>query len=496
VAPAVTGAPRDTGRRSVVPVLGTLVVAALCFSLAQTTVVAALPEISRHYGISATAASWAVTAYMLSASVCTPLVGKLGDVHGRGRVLGWVMAVFALGSLVCALAPSIGVLIAGRVLQGAAGGVFPLAFGIINDELPPGRRALGVGLVSGMFGGGAAIGLPLAGVIVDHGELTWIFWGLLLAVPGAVLAWTVVPPSPVHARRSMDWRGAAVLSAGLAGVLMAISEGNGWGWTSVATLGCAAAGLGTLVLFCRLQNRTREPLVDLRVLRQRAVLATNVAGFCTGTAMFSAFVLIPQLAQVQPAQAGYGLGLSLTQAGLVTLPMVGMMVVAAPLAGVVGARFGFRAVLSGGGAIGSAAFAVLAVAHGSTAVVFGGMLLLGIGVALAFAGMSILTMVSVQAQDVGIATAINTIMRTVGAALGTALVTAILTAHPVAGTVLPTEGAFVAAFVVCSAVSLLGAGVALSIPPDGPRALARAAGRGGSAPAGGPFRVMEPSRDR
>jgi MFS family permease len=455
-------------------VLGTLVVAALCFSLAQTTVVAALPAISREYGVSATTASWAVTVYMLSASVCTPLVGKLGDVHGRGRVLGWVMAVFALGSLLCALSSSIGVLLAGRALQGAAGGVFPLAFGIINDELPPDRRALGVGLVSGMFGGGAAIGLPLAGVIVDHGELAWIFWALLIAVPGAVLAWTVVPPSPVHVRRRMDWRGAGVLSAGLAGVLLAISEGNGWGWTAPATVGCFAGGLALLVAFLALQARTPEPLVDVRVLRRRSVLATNIAGLCCGTAMFSAFVLVPQLAQADPSRVGFGLGLSLTQAGLVTVPMVGMMLVAAPLAGLVGGRLGFRVVLAGGAAIGATAFALLAVAHGSTAVVFGGVFLLGVGIALAFAGMSILTMVAVPAHDVGIATAINTIMRTIGAALGTALVTAILAAHPIAGTAQPTEGAFVGAFVLCAVIALAGAGAALWIPPDRPARHGRA----------------------
>lgn len=456
------------GWRATAPVLGTVAVAALAFSVAQTTVVAALPEVARHYGTSPTTASWAVTAYMLSASVCTPLAGKLGDVHGKGRVLGWVLLIFSAGSVVCALAPSIGVLLGGRVLQGAAGGAFPLAFGIISDELPPERRASGVALVSGMFGGGAAIGLPLAGVAVAAGGLSWIFWGLLVALPGAVLAWTVVPPSPVRPRRAMDWRGAAVLSLGLVGVLMGISQSGRWGWTSAATLGTVAAGLAVLAGFLVLQARTPEPLVDVRVLRRRAVLVTNLAGLGCATAMFSAFVLVPQLAQAAPERAGYGLGLSLTQAGLVTVPMVGMMLLAAPLAGALGRLLGFRLVLATGGLLGAVAFLMLAVAHGSTAALVAGVFVLGVGVALAFAGMSMLIIAAVPPADVGIATGINTIMRTIGAALGTALVTAILTGHPIAGTAIPTEDAYVGAFLLCAGVSLLSGVAALGVPADRP----------------------------
>jgi EmrB/QacA subfamily drug resistance transporter len=450
--------------RAVAGVLGVLLVAALCFSVAQTTVLAALPEIARRFDTSAVTASWTVTAYLLSASVATPLAGKLGDVVGKGRVLGWVLVVFSVGSIVCALAPSIGWLIGGRVLQGVAGGVFPLAFGIVHDELPADRRALGVGLVSGMFGAGAAVGLPLAGVVIEHGELSWIFWGMLVAsLPGALAAWSVVPPSPVRARRRIDGRGALTLSAGLVVTLLGISQANRWGWESPATVLCLVGGVAILVAFVALQARTADALVDVRVLRRRAVLATNVAGLCSGMAMFSAFVLVPQFAHA-PTSSGYGLGLSLTDAGLVTVPMVAMMLVAAPLASAIGARIGFRLVLAAGLATGSAAFLLLAVSHGSVFAVVAGVTVLGIGIALAFAGMSVLVIAAVPSRDIGIATGINTIMRTIGAAFGTAIVTAILTADRIPGTVLPTEDAYIAAFLFSAAVALVGIGVALSVP--------------------------------
>lgn len=458
-------APSGAGAaRAIAGVLGVLLVAALCFSLAQTTVLAALPDIGRRFDTSTVTASWTVTAYLLAASVATPLAGKLGDVVGKGRTLGWVLLVFSAGSVVCAVAPSIGWLIAGRTLQGVAGGAFPLAFGIAHDELPAQRRALGVGLVSAMFGAGAAIGLPLAGVVISHGQLSWIFWGMLgLSLPGALAAWCVVPASPVRTRRRIDIPGALVLSAGLVVTLLGISQANRWGWSSAATVLCLVGGVALLVAFVALQARTADALVDVRVLRGRAVLATNLAGLCAGTAMFSAFVLVPQFAHA-PRATGYGLGLSLTDAGLVTAPMVGMMLLAAPLASAAGARIGFRRVLATGLATGAAAFLLLAVSHGSALALVAGVTVLGVGIALAFAGMSVLVIAAVPPADIGIATAINTITRTIGAAFGTAIVTAILTADRLPGTSWPTEDAYVAAFRFAAVIALLGVAIALGVP--------------------------------
>ncbi len=419
--------PGDDRRTRVGPVLFVLLIGAVSFSLAQTTVLAALPEIARRFDSSTVTASWTVTAYLLSASVSTPLAGKLGDVFGKGRVLGWVLLIFSAGSVVCALASSIEVLIAGRVLQGVAGGVFPLAFGIVHDELPPERVALGVALVSAMFGAGAAAGLPVAGLVIDHGELSWIFWGMLIALPGALAAWRILPAPRSTLRRHVDWAGAALLSVGLASALLGISKANGWGWTAPSTLVSLLIGVGVLVLFVAHQMHVREPLIEMRVLRSRPVLATNVAGLCSGMAMFSAFVLVPQLAQT-PKSSGYGLGLTLTQAGLVTAPMVAMMLFAAPLAGAWGRRYGFRATLATGLVLGAIAFVLLATEHSSTPALLTGVVVLGVGIALAFAGMSMLIIAAVPAVDIGIATGINTVTRTAGAAFGTAIVTAILTA--------------------------------------------------------------------
>ena len=197
-------------------ILVVLLLAGVSFALSQTLVIPALPALSRDLGASASATSWILTGFLLSASISTPIVGKLGDVYGKGRVLTYVLLIFSFGGVVCALSNSIGLLIAGRVICGVAGGVFPLAFGIVRDTFPPERVATGLGLVSAIFGIGGGIGLPLSGVIVDNFDVEWIFWITLIALPAALAAHRLVPPSPTAGHARIDWAGAVLLSAALA----------------------------------------------------------------------------------------------------------------------------------------------------------------------------------------------------------------------------------------------------------------------------------------
>jgi EmrB/QacA subfamily drug resistance transporter len=450
--------------RPAAPVLIALLLAALSYALSQTLVAPALPKIVDGYHTTRSSASWVLTGYLLSASVCTPLAGKLGDLYGKGRVLTAVLVIFSAGSLVCALADSISVLIAGRVIQGVAGGVFPLAFGIINDEMPADRRAVAIGLVSAMFGIGGGIGLPLSGVIVDNFDLSWLFWIGLLALPAGVATWRLVPPSPARERTRVDWRGAAVLSAGLVALLLGITKANAWGWLSASTLGLLLVGVVLLTGFVALQRRTRDPLVDIGVLRQRPVLATNVTAFLVGVAMFGSFLLIPQFAETAKSN-GYGFGMSVTAAGLVMLPSAASMLVAGPIGGSLGTRIGFRLVLALGAILAAASFGLMAALHTHVWSFLLAATLLGFGISFAFAAMANLVVDAVDPGEVGIATGINTIARTVGGAFGAALVTALLTAETISGSDgVPTENAYTEAFLFSMVGALLALGAALAIP--------------------------------
>jgi EmrB/QacA subfamily drug resistance transporter len=445
------------------PVLGALLLSALTYALAQTLVAPAIPALTREFDTTASTTSWVLTGFLLSASVCTPLAGKLGDLFGKARVLSGILVLFCVGAVVCALAGSIEVVIAGRVIQGVAGGVFPLAFGIINDEFTPDRRAVAIGTLSAMFGIGGGIGLPLSGAIVDNVDIHWLFWVTLLALPAAVLVHRFVPPSPPRERTRIDWAGAVLLSLGLAGVLLGISKANGWGWGSERTLGTLLGGVAVLLVFVAVELRRSDPLVDMRVLAERPVLATNTAGFLIGMAMFGSFLMVPQFAQT-PETAGYGFGMSVLGSGMLMLPSSFVMLVCGPLGGQLGNRFGFRWVLAVGTIANTLSFAVLTLAHDTTVEFIAANILIGIGISFGFASMANLIVGLVHPSEVGVATGINTIMRTVGGAFGAAVVTALLTADTIGSTAIPTEDAYTEAFAIAGLMSVLSLLAALVIP--------------------------------
>jgi EmrB/QacA subfamily drug resistance transporter len=440
-----------------------LLLAGMAFALSQTVVSPALPEIQREYGADPSSAAWILTGYLLAASVATPIVGKLGDLFGRGRVLTVVLLGFAVGSVVCALAPSLGVLVGGRVIQGVGGGIFPLAFGIIRETFPPERVATAIGGISATFGIGGGVGLVVAGLIVEALDASWLFWLGLMALPAAFAIWRYVPNEETRPDAKVDWLGAAILSVALASLLYGLSKANAWGWGSPRVLALSLGGLGLAGFWAWLETRIDQPLVDMRVLRRRSVLMTNITAVLVGFSMFASFLLVPQLAQT-PESAGYGFGASVTGAGLLMLPSTLVMLVAGPWAGRLATRASSRLPLVLGTSSGMLAFVFYALFHGSEWEICVGGALLGIGIGFSFASMANLVVESVPRGEVGVATGINTIMRSLGGALGAQLVASLLTSRTIAGGEIPAEAAYTDAFVVAAIAAGLAMVAALSIP--------------------------------
>jgi EmrB/QacA subfamily drug resistance transporter len=437
-----------------------LLLAGMAFALSQTVVSPALPEIQREFHANPASAAWILTGYLLAASVATPIVGKLGDLFGRGRVLTLVLIAFAVGSAVCALAPSLGLLVAGRVIQGVGGGIFPLAFGIIRETFPPERVATAIGGISATFG---IVGLVIAGPIVSALDASWLFWLGLMAVPAAFAISRYVPQEATRDDTRVDWLGAALLSVALASLLYGLSKANAWGWGDSRVLGLTFGGLAVAVFWVWVETKVAQPLVDMRVLRRRPVLMTNITAVLVGFSMFASFLLIPQLAQT-PERFGYGFGASVTGAGLLMLPSTLVMLVAGPFAGRLATRTNARLPLVIGTGIGAIAFFVYAVAHGTEWEVCLGGTLLGIGIGFSFASMANLVVESVPREEVGVATGINTIMRSLGGALGAQLVASLLTSKTIAGTPIPAEAAYTDAFIVAAVAAGLAMLAALAIP--------------------------------
>lgn len=442
---------------------------ALAFALAQTTLIPTLGDLKHELGTDATGVAWVLTGYLLSAAVATPVMGRLGDMFGKRRLFVASLAIFAAGNVVSALGSSLEVVVAGRVLQGIGGGIFPLAIGIVRDEFPPQRVAGSIGLLSALAGIGGGLGLILGGVLSDQLSYHWIFWlAATVAALAALAAQLLVPESPVRTPGRVDLRGAVVLAAGLVPPLYAISRANDWGWGSARTLGLIGGGAVLLAAFVTLERHTRQPLADIRALVRPPVLMTNLATVLVGFGMFGSFILIPQLAET-PEASGYGFGLDATGAGLLLLPGSLMMLVAGPASGALGGRFGSKFPLALGGFVTAAGLLMLGLDHRTQGAVLGWAVVMSTGIGLAFSAMPNLIVAAVPPTQTGEAIGFNALVRSVGASIGTQVSAAVLAGSAVAGSALPTDDGYATAFFVSAGVALLAGLVALAIPPAGRR---------------------------
>jgi MFS family permease len=303
-----------------------------------------------------------------------------------------------------------------------------------------------------------------AGVIVDHLSWEWIFWmSLIVTLLALVATLLFVPESPIKVPAKIDWVGAALLAVGLGALLLGISQGPRWGWTSAKVLGLFVAAATALAAWVRFELRVPDPLVDMRMMRRRAVWSTNLAALLVGFGMFGSFILIPQFVQA-PATAGYGFAASVTEAGLILLPATAVMLFAGPFAGWLGARSGSRLPLLIGTATAAAAFLLIALAHDHKWELYIGTALMGAGIGFAFAAMANLIVEAVDATETGVATGMNTIMRTVGGSLGAQITATIVTAHAIAGTHIGRESGYTTAFLLAAGVMVLAAGATLLVP--------------------------------
>ena len=462
-----------------------LALGGLSFAVLQSLVAPALSTIGRDLEVSTGNASWILTAYLLSASVLTPVLGRLGDMVGKRKILIIVLALLLVGTLLAALAPNLGVLIAARALQGAAGAVMPLSIGIVRDELPPERVSVTIGLLSAIFGIGAGVGIVAAGPIVQHLSWHWLFWFplvlVVIALAGVIFG---MPESPIRKPGRLDLAGTAILSVSLVSLLLAITEGETWHWDNWKTLSLLGLGAVTLVVFVLVELRVREPLIDVRLFKIRGVWTAHMVALVFGFAMFGTFVLVPTLLQL-PTSTGYGFGKTVSQSGLFLLPTVIMMVVAGPVAGILVRKFGPKTPMVIGALAVTAAFVLPAFSHGDLWQVVVSGILTGIGIGLALAAVSNSIIQSVPAGQTGEAIGANTIARTIGSSVATAVIAALLSSHATPQG-LPTDDAFTIGFWVCAGVGALALLGSLAAPSMRRRHPANAAGAGISASHGAP----------
>ena len=445
-----------------------LAVAGISYALLQSLVAPALPEIEHALHTSENSVSWVLTSYLLSASVATPIIGRLGDMYGKERLLVIVLALLAVGTIVSALSTSLPLMLVGRVVQGAAGGIFPLAFGIIRDEFPRERVAAGIGLMSALLGVGGGAGVVLAGPIVDHLSFHYLFWLPLIPILVATVAVHVfVPESPVRSPGRVNWLGAALLSLGLASLLIggerdgdvALALGEDGRLPACSARCCSLSG-------CEASPRSDHPLVDMHMMRIRGVWTTNAVALLLGFGMYSSFILVPQFVET-PTRAGFGFGASVTGAGLFLVPTTIAMLLVGSQTGRLEKLFGSKLPLLAGILLTASSFVLLAVARSARWEVYVAAALLGSGIGLSFAAMANLIIENVGPGQTGVATGMNTVTRTVGGGFGGAAVASLL-AGTVAANGYPTVHGYTEAFALCALALILGVGVGFGIPQRRP----------------------------
>ena len=441
--------------------IASLTLASLAYAVMQMMVVPALPAIEHDLDTGPGGVSWLISAFLLSTAIATPVLGRLGDMYGKERLLTIVLAVFAAGGVLGALATSLPMLIAARTIQGLGGAIFPLSFAIARDTLPPRRLPLAIGLLSGTFGVGGGVGLVVSGVIVDHFSWHGIFWlGIampLIAIAGVRL---FVAASPSRERVQLDWVGALLLAGGLLPLLLAVSRGQAWGWSSPGIVALFAGAALAVVAWGRWELGRREPLIDVRLLALRGVWTVNAAALCFGFTMYATGYLVPQLVQADPATADYGFAASTTAAALFLLPAMLAGLVCGPLAGMATTRLGAKRPLLLGVAVMAAGQLLLAFAHDQQWQVYVGTLLAyGVGLTFAMTATSSLIVSGVPQAQTGEATGMNTMVRTVGGSVGSQVVAAL-----VVGSGTATSHGFTLAFAVCGALLLLAVPLVLLVP--------------------------------
>jgi MFS family permease len=444
--------------------IGALSFAVVAFGFQQTGVVPAIPAIQSSLHASQTWSAWLQTGYLVASCILTPLAGKLGDRSGKRRLLVAALVMFLIGSIGAAASPSLAWLIAFRTLQGGGGAVFPLALSIARDELPRDKVPATIGVLTGMFGLGTALGFVGGAALVQVVGWRWVFVvggaAVAMAIPTVLLG---VPATPGRSHERLDWIGGALFTAGLSIILVTLTEGTSLGWISAPVIGGVIVGLALLAAWVAFDLHVDNPLLDLRVLAQRTVLLTNLATIGLGFMLFGTYFLVPFLVQGSGA-GGYGLGANTLQSGLYLLPAALGELVTGPLAPRLAARLPAKWIYAAGLALAAMGDAGLAAAHRHGAEIVACTLLVGAGAGLAIGIASDVVAEAVDDEQTGIATSINSVLRRVGGGIGAQVAAALLAGLVVAGH--PSDGAFQAAFWSAAGVGVVATALVAGIRPN------------------------------
>ncbi|MFD1829940.1 MFS transporter [Streptomyces desertarenae] len=443
-----------------------LAFAGIVIASMQTLVIPVIPELPRLLDASPGDTAWTVTATLLAATIVTPIVGRLADMYGKRKMLIGSLVLMVVGSVIAALATSLAPLIVARVLQGLASGVIPLGISIMRDELPRERLGAATATMSSSLGVGAAFGMPAAALIADKADWHVLFWtSAVLGVVALALVAVFVPASKIRTGGKFDLVGATGLSAALVCLLLAISKGSDWGWSSALVLGLFAAAAVLLVAWGAFELRTGTPMIDLRTAARKPVLLTNLAAAAFGFAMFSIQLALPQLLQT-PEATGYGLGKSMLVAGLAMAPQGLVMFFVAKPSAKISAAFGAKVTLMLGAVTVAAGYVIGVFLMAEIWQLVLVSCIIGAGIGMAYGAIPTLIMSNVPSSETAAANSLNVLIRGFGTTIASAVAGLILAGVTMTfgGHQLPSQDAFRIILAIGAVAALVAMTLAAFLP--------------------------------
>lgn len=435
-------------------------------SLMQTVVIPLVPRFPALLDAPASGTAWIVTATLLASAVATPAAGRLGDMYGKRRMILISLALLVTGSALGGLSDSLAPMLLARVLQGLAAGVIPLGISVMRDVLPTDRLGSAIAMMSASLGVGGALGLPAAAFLAEQTDWHMLFWASAgLGALAAALVGILVPESAMRPGGHFDLIGAALMSAGLMCLLLSISKGADWGWTSGLTSGLFGASVVTLAVWAWWELRVSQPLVNLRTTARPQVLLTNLASVLFGFAMFAMSLVLPQLLQL-PEAIDYGMGQGLLAVGLVMAPSGLVMITMAPVSARISKVMGAKVTLMLGATVVAAGYGLNMVLMSAIWHLVLVSAVIGTGIGLAYGAMPALIMAAVPVAETAAANSLNTLMRSIGTSASSAVAGVALAEMTVTvGSVtVPSQNGFRLIMAIGATAALLALALAAFLP--------------------------------
>lgn len=461
-----------TARRSTVAALDgrrqralqpTLVLLAALVAVVSSLGAPLIPSIARADHVSLRTGQWVLTAALITGALATPVMGRLADGPHKRRVVVGALGCVLVGCVLSAVSTTFATMVVGRGLQGVGLGMLPVTMALARSHLGTSApRAIATLSVTASVGAG--LGYPVTAVVAQVFDVRAAFWFGAITVALALLLTVVVLPGRADAAAgALDVPGAVTLGLAVVGISVVLSEGGAWGWASPRILGIVAGCVALIALWVRLELTTAEPLVDVRQVRDRAVLTADVSGFLIAVGMYLFLPTIVEFVQI-PTTSGYGFGAGVVQAGLVLVPLSVGSLLASRCMPVFARRLGTRGVIPFGSVVFTVAAAFFALEHRALWEAFVAAGLAGVGIGFTFAAMPGLIVRAVPPHETGSATGFYQVLRSIGLSVGSALAGALVAGGTAAGQSLPGVGGFRTTLLVAAVLGVLTAVLSYLLP--------------------------------